>query len=157
MLALVTTAAALGVAAMSLGRGPVHAAKGDGVSLLQTLAEWQYPGSRLAGGATMSDGGNPTLQSVKCRAVLTTPDTIEDVITFYSEKFSPDAKANAKDGKAPARSVADQDDSLGRSVTVRVFVANTADTATTLVISRADGEKQTHIAWLHYLRLGDNR
>ena len=36
-------------------------------SLLQTLAKWQYPGSTMLDGASMSDGGNPTLQSVKCK------------------------------------------------------------------------------------------
>jgi hypothetical protein len=48
-----------------------------------------------------------------------------------------------------------QDDSDGRPVSLRVIVVNKADTATTLVISRTDSEKETHIVWLHYLRLDD--
>ena len=36
---------------------------------------------------------------------------------------------------------------------IRVIVVNRADTATTLVISRANDEKETHITWLHYARL----
>ena len=55
------------------------------MSLLETLAEWKYPGLRMLGGASMSDGGNPLLQSVKCKATLTTPDPFEKVITYYSQ------------------------------------------------------------------------
>ena len=35
----------------------------------------------------MSDGGNPHVQSIKCEAVLTSPDPIEKVIAYYAEKF----------------------------------------------------------------------
>src|SRR4051794_22081034 len=98
-----------------------------GVSLMETLSEWKYPGSRMLDGASMSDGGNPLLQSVKCRAILTTPDPIEKVIAFYSEKVGTppapgrqDARAEVKD--ADAKSVSTQDDSQGRPVTIRVIV-----------------------------------
>jgi hypothetical protein len=113
-------------------------------------------------GASMSDGGNPLLQSVKCQAILTTSDPIEKVIEFYSKKLgtSPapgrqDDRADVKD--ADAKSVATQDDSRGRPVTIRVIVVNKADTSTTLVISRAAGENETHIAWSHYIRLEGKR
>jgi hypothetical protein len=136
------------------------AAIGD-VTLLGTLEEWKYPGSNF-GGASMSDGGNPRLQSVKAQAILTTGDSVEKVVKFYSEKLGTlpasgprDAKADAK--VADAKSVSIQDDSQGRPVKVQVIVVNRAETSTTLVISRADGETQTHIAWSHYLRLGGNR
>jgi hypothetical protein len=127
------------------------------MTLLRTLAEWKYPGSDLPSGATMSDGGNPQLQSVKCKAVLTTPDPIEKVIAYYAEKFGTGESSDRQAGKAEvkkgeARSVSVQDDSQGRPVMLRVFVVNKADTATALVISRAQGEKETHIAWSHYRR-----
>lgn len=141
---------------------PARATPETGMTLLSTLAEWQYPGSRLPGGASMSDGGNPQLQSVKCQAILTTSDPIEKVIAFYAEKFgtAPIAAAQASKAlvnEADARSVSDQDDSGGRPVTVRVLVVNKLNTSTTLVISRADAEKETHIAWSHYVRLGGQR
>src|ERR1700734_2098028 len=63
-------------------------------SLLQTLAKWQYPASTMLDGASMSDGGNPTLQSVKCKSILTTPDPIDKVIAYYSEKLEPPARKN---------------------------------------------------------------
>jgi hypothetical protein len=147
---------AVWVAALLLS--PAQAAPPEGVSLMKTLSEWKYPGSNMLGGASMSDGGNPLVQSIKCQAVLTTPDPIEKVIEFYSAKVGtlpPTGRqgAKAKVNHAEAKSVSMQDDSQGRPVTVRVIVVNKADTTTTLVISRAIREKETHIAWLHYLRL----
>ena len=65
----------------------------------------------------------------------------------------PGAEVKAADAKA----VSTQDDSQGRPVTLRVIVVNKANTTTTLVISRANGEKETHIAWLHYLWLEGKR
>jgi hypothetical protein len=58
---------------------------------------------------------------------------------------------------ADAKAVSEQDDSDGRPVTVRVIVVNKADTSTTVVISRARGEGETHIAWMHYIRLDGKR
>ena len=154
---------ALGVAGVSavLLAAPLliraQAAPPEQMTLLGTHAEWKYPGSNLPSGARMSDGGNPRVQSVKCEAVLTTPDPIEKVIGYYTEKFgtgepSDRQAGEAKANKGEARSVSVQDDSKGRPVTLRVFVVNKADTSTALVISRAQGEKETHIAWSHYRR-----
>ena len=159
MLALVAPAMAA-ILAAALDRKPARADEPEGRSLLQTLSEWKYPGSNMLGGASMGDGGNPEVQSVKCRANLTTPDPIEKVIAFYAEKLGParrrpGAGDEVKDGGA--RSVSIQDDSQRRPITLRVFAVNTADTSTTLVISRADNEKETHIAWLHYIRLDGKR
>jgi hypothetical protein len=160
---LVLSAPAVGAVSMAaVHLNAVHAAAQPRVSLLQTLSEWKYPGSNMLGGASMSDGGNPQVQSVKCQAILTTPDPIEKVIEFYSEKTGTvpatgrqHARTKVKD--ADARSVSTQDDSQGRPVTLRVIVVNKADTATTLVISRANSENETHIAWLHFLRLEGKR
>ena len=127
------------------------------VTLLGTLAEWKYPGSNFGGGS-MSDGGNRHLQSVKCQAILTTGDSVEKVTKFYSEKFASGPQDAEKEVKGDdAQSVSTQDDSQGRPVRLRVIVINRAETSTTLVISRAEGEKKTHIAWSHYLRLGRGR
>jgi hypothetical protein len=128
-----------------------------GMTLLGTLSEWKYPGSNMLGGATISDGGNPLVGDVRCQAILTTPDPIEKVARFYSEKLgTPPAldgqNARAEVKQADAKAVATQDDSDGRPVTLRVIVVSKADTTTTLVISRAKSEKETHIAWSHYRR-----
>ena len=31
------------------------------MTLMGTLADWKYPGSKMLGGASMSDGGNPSV------------------------------------------------------------------------------------------------
>ncbi len=132
------------------GFATAHAAPKGEITLMQTLAAWKYPDARMPNGATMSDGGNPLAPSVKCAAVLTTPDPIEKVIVFYAEKLG-------AGGPVGAKSVAVQDDSRGRPVTLRIFVVNAADASTTLAISRAEGETETHIAWSHHIRFRDDR
>lgn len=133
------------------------AASKDQVTLMGTLAEWMYPGSNF-GGAEMSDGGNRTVQSVKCQAILTTGDPFEKVTKFYEQRFvsgPQDAGATVKG--AIAQSVSTEDDSSNRPVQLRVIVVNRAETSTTLVISRTEGEAKTHIAWSHYVRLHGDR
>jgi hypothetical protein len=138
---------------------PAHATPPTRMTLLETLAEWKYPDSNMPSGAVISDGGNPLLQSVKCAAVLTTPHPIEKEIEYFADKFgtgeSSDRQAEKREAKKDdPRSISVQDDSKGRPVTLRVFVVNKADTSTTLVISRAEAEKDTLIAWSHYQRFG---
>jgi hypothetical protein len=120
----------------TLSPRPGFSAPSDGISLLQTLAEWKYPGSDHLDGLSMSDAGMPPMQAIKCEAILTTPDPVDKVVAFYVEKLKKDA----------AKTISSQDDSKARPVTLRVIVVNRVDTSTTLVISRAEGEKETHIA-----------
>ena len=112
-------------------------------SLLETIEGWKYPGARLPNGAEVSDGGFSGILSTNSKTVLTTEDPIEKVIAYYTDRLT-DAK------KHEPGSVAIQDDSKDRPVTLRVFVVHTADYSTTLVISRATGEKETHIAWSQF-------
>jgi hypothetical protein len=159
LVALCLCAAA--VCAASLAAPPV-ADPPEQMTLMGTLSDWKYPGSNMLGGATMSDGGNPRVVDVKCRAILITPDPIEKVVAFYAKKLDtsptpgePGAGAAVKEADAKAVSI--QDDSAGRPLTLRVFVVNRVDTTTTLVVSRAAGEKETHIAWMHYRQFDDGR
>ena len=122
------------------------------ISLLETLAEWKYPDSTMLGGASMSDGGNPEIPDLTCKANLTTPDPIEDVIRFYTRKAG-EGPAKGDD----ARAIVTQDDSKDRPVTLRLIAVHRANTSNTLVISRAEGEKLTHVAWTQYRRLPTGR
>jgi hypothetical protein len=127
------------------------------VTLMGILAEWTYPGFEFGGGK-MSDGGNRRLQSVNCQAILTTGDSVETVSKFYSQKFVSGPQDSEKEIKGiDAKSVSTQDDSKGRPLQLRVIAINRDESSTTLVISRAEGEQKTHIAWSHYLRLDGNR
>ena len=144
----------IAVGAIWVATQTIEAAPKNEVTLLGTLAEWTYPGADF-GGASMSDGGNRTLQSVNCQAVLTTTDSVEQVAKHYADKFvSGPSEAGAAEEHPGAQSVSTQNDSEGRTLQLRVITVNRAASSTTLVISRADGEMKTHIAWSHYLRLG---
>jgi hypothetical protein len=142
---------------------PAQATKANpptGMTLLGILSEWKYPGSNMLGGASMSDGGNPLVWDVRCKAILTTADPIEKVARFYSEKLGASTapgvqNAGAEVKEADAKAVSIQDDSDGRPVTLRVIVVSKTNTTTTLVISRAENETETHIAWSHYRWLND--
>ena len=143
-------------------RSPAQVTEPPRMTLMGTLSEWKYPDSKMLGGASMSDGGNPLVPDVKCRAILTTPDPIDRVIAFYSKKVETPSAAGGADAKAgvkeaDATAVVTQDDSDGRPITLRVIIVNKADTTTTLVISRAREETETHIAWSHYRRFDGER
>jgi hypothetical protein len=129
-------------------------------SLLQTIAEWQYPGSALTGaratdGATVDSSGKRTMPSVVFKTVMTTEAPIEKVLDYYRTMLSPKAKSDGGEPKPPdatGRSVFFSDDSDGRPFALHTVIINTSDTSTTLVISRGKDEARTHIAWKQYRR-----
>ena len=129
-------------------------------SLLQTIAEWQFPGSALTAsqasdGATIDVGGNRTMPSSVCKTVMTTDAPVEKVLEFYRAKLSPKTRADggkAEPADATGRSVVFSDDSDGRPFALHTVIINTNDTSTTLVISRGKDEARTHIAWKQYRR-----
>lgn len=127
------------------------------VTLLGMLSEWQYPGSQFHGAET-SDAAVSGVSSIKSKAVLTTPDSADKVVAYYREKLKVDAAGRnlgEKDGQriTTPRSVSIQDDSNGRPLKLYVIAVNEAGTSTTLVVSRSEGEKTTHIAWSQFRRL----
>jgi hypothetical protein len=132
-------------------------------SLMTMIAQWQYPGSKMNGAtmgdaATLSGADERTVQSIQYKTVLTTKDPMPKVIEYYKTKLMPTASSKtAKLEEKPAtdsgRSVTFHDDSEGRPVAIHVILVNTEKASTTLVISRAGTESETHIAWTHYLKL----
>jgi hypothetical protein len=127
------------------------------------IAQWQYPGSKINGaamsdGATMNDAGERTVQSIQYKTVLTTKDPMAKVIEYYKSKLmaaadSKRSKPVEKPSPDSGRSVTYLDDSDGRPLGIHVILVNTDKASTTLVISRAATESETHIAWTHYLKL----
>lgn len=127
------------------------------------IAQWQYPDSKM-NGATMSDAatlnsaGERTVQSIQYRTVLTTKDPMPKVIEYYKTKLLPTAgsktaKPEEKVINDSGRSVTFHDDSEGRPVAIHIILVNTQNASTTLVISHAATEAETHIAWTQYLKL----
>jgi hypothetical protein len=138
---------------------PCHAGE---LHLLATVAEWQYPGSKINGAtmqdaATVNQSGARTVVSVLCKTVLTTKDPMDKVIKYYETKLKPGAdpktaNPEGKSGTGPGRSVMSHDDSQGRPLRIHIIIVNTEKSSTTLVISRGETESETHIAWTHYVR-----
>jgi hypothetical protein len=137
-----------------------HAA--EPLRLMPMIAEWQYPDSRI-NGASMSDAatvnrsGERTVPSILCKTVLTTKDPMAKVIEYYKTKLkqgtdSETAKPDDKSGIESGRSVMFHDDSEDRPLGIHIIIVNTDKSSTTVVISRAETESETHIAWTHYLR-----
>ena len=82
---------------------------------------------------------------------MTTPDSFEKVVAFYSDKFGiSEDDSKRVDAPKGSQSVFAQDDSKDRPFSLRVISVNRDDTATTMVISRAKDESLTHIAWSQY-------
>ena len=131
-------------------------------SLMTAISEWQYPGSTINGAsvsdaATMNASGQRTVSSGQYKTVLTTKDPVEKVVHYYDAKLKSmsDAKPtnrNDKSGTVSGRSVTFHDDSENRPLTIHIILVNTASSSTTLVISRAEKESETHIAWTRYQR-----
>ena len=132
-------------------------------SLMTMIAQWQYPDSKI-NGATMSDAatlngaGDRTVQSILYKTLLTTKDPMLKVVEYYKSKLMPPAgsktaKPQEKTAADSGRSVTMHEDSEGRPVAVQVILVNTEKASTTLVISRAATELETHIAWTHYVKL----
>jgi hypothetical protein len=135
----------------------------DAPSLMTMISKWQYPGSKI-NSATMSDAatlngaGERTVQSIQYKTVLTTPDPMPKVIEYYKAKLaSPADSRTTKREESPTtdsgQSVTFHEDSEGRPVAIHVVLVNTEKASTTLVISRATTESETHIAWTHYAKL----
>lgn len=127
------------------------------VTLMGMLVEWRYPESKF-NGAQMSDAAVKGIQSIKCKAMLTTPDSVEKVMEFYQNKLNVDAEGKnlgEKEGEriTTDRSVMIQDASGAGTSKLYVIAINGAKSSTTLVVSRADGEAETRIAWSNYRQL----
>jgi hypothetical protein len=132
------------------------------LSLMTMIAEWQYPDSKVNGAsvsdaATVNRSGQRTVSSILCKTVLTTKDPMAKVIEYYKTKLkqgtdSETSKTDDKSATDSGRSVMFHDDSQGRPLGIHIIIVNTDKSSTTLVVSRAETESETHIAWTDYLR-----
>jgi hypothetical protein len=102
--------------------------------------------------------GDVTVSAVQAQAVWTTKDPMEEVIAYYETRLkraagSKDAKSDEGAAADSATSVVSHDDSIGRPLGIHHILVNTETASTTLVISRAATESETHVAWVHYVRI----
>lgn len=124
---------------------------------MTAIADWRYPearlsDSRLNDAATINDAGERTIQSLQYSTVMTSKDSLPQVLEYYKAKLA-NAKTVSQEKGAGGQSVTFLEDSSGRPTAIHVILVNTQTASTTLVISRARTESETHIAWSRYLRL----
>lgn len=130
-------------------------------SLLANISGWMYPdctinGATASDAATVNGKGDRTVPSSYSKTVLTTTDPIDKVFNYYKSKLAentmPDTgkEQTQESTRSSGRSVMFHSDSQDRPVKIHIISINTEHTSTTLVISRAEGEPQTHIAWSQY-------
>lgn len=135
------------------GPGRVEAQVAD-----PALDGWKYPGAKVV---SSGRGSSPTVS--QSHAIMLTEDKFEKVVKYYEEMLGTAATVTGPgfvekpvepgEGRVSSGKARDdtgsvvQEDSAGRPVKLRVFVRNRESTSTSLVISRAEGEDQTHIAW----------
>ncbi len=126
------------------------------VTLLGMLLPWQYPDSKFHG-AQMSDAGVKDISSVKSKAILTTPDSVEKVMDFYQKKLHVNAEGKNLDEQQGDRITTDQSvliqDASGEHSKLYVIAVNGTKTSMTIVVSRAEGDEMTRIAWSNYRQL----
>ena len=127
-------------------------------SLMERIAPWRYPGSTsksasMSDAATVNASGNRTIQSIQCKTVMTTNDSVAKVVKYYKSKLDSEAADASKPlAIKSARSVTLHDDSEDRPLAIEMLMINTDTTSTTLVISRGKDEVETHIAWTQYIK-----
>src|SRR4051812_44371499 len=100
----------VGWAGLQAESGVEEGGREEKVTLMGLLGEWRYPEATMPRGASMADGGNPRVQSIKCQAVLVTPDSFEKVVKFYEEKLGVSANGD------PAPQAADAKEEDAKSV-----------------------------------------
>lgn len=127
------------------------------VTLLGMLQPWHYPEAEF-GGASSSDAAVSDISSIKSNAVLTTSDSVDEVMKFYCDRLHVDRTGKHVDEKegeriTTERSVLIQDLSVGRPCQMFVIAVNQAKSSTTVVVSRAEGEEKTTIGWSNFRQL----
>ncbi len=136
----------------------IRASAEEPVLLIGTVLKWRYPEAEI-GPSSMSDGetiaadGNRTAPSSVLTTTMTTRDSVEKVVAFYRELLTRNPVNDKKLGIAPTvgRSVLFSDESDGRPFALRTILVNSANSSTTLVISRGKDEEATHITWKQYV------
>lgn len=129
------------------------------VTLLGTIAKWQYPDSNISGAevsdaGTVDANGKRTVASVVFKTTMTTQDSVEDVLKFYRTLLTRDPKGddNLGDKSEAGRSVTFSDESDGRPFAFHTILVNTSAASTTLIVTRGVDENETRITWKRYSR-----
>jgi hypothetical protein len=138
---------------------PLSASADEPVTLIGTIVKWGYPDaeigkSEMSDAATIDADGNRTVPSTVLKTTMVTRDSIDEVLVFYRDLLTRNRTNDGKLGIGPnvGRSVVFSDESEGRPFAFHAIVVNSANSSTTLIITRGKEEEQTHITWKQYLK-----
>lgn len=129
------------------------------ITLIGTIVKWRYPEAEI-GNAEMSDAatidakGDRTVPSTLLKTTMVTGDSVDKVVAFYRDLLTRNAANDEKLGieSQVGRSVVFSDESEGRPFAFHTIVVNSANSSTTLIITRGNDEEKTHITWKQYLK-----
>ncbi|QDT71707.1 hypothetical protein [Lacipirellula limnantheis] len=137
----------------------VTASADEPVSLMDTVVKWRYPdaeiaNSRMSDAATIAADAARTVPSVVLSTTMSTSDSVEKVLKYYRELLTRNPENDKKLGVDPkvGRSVVFSDESDGRDFAFHTIMVNTANSSTTLIVTRAQNEERTRITWKQYLK-----
>ena len=137
----------------------VTASAEEPVTLIGTIVKWRYPGaeigeSEMSDAATIDADGKRTVPSSVLKTTMVTRDSVDKVLAFYRDLLTRNPTNDEKIGVGPlvGRSVVFSDESDGRPFAFHTIVVNSANSSTTLIITRGNGEEQTYITWKQYLK-----
>ncbi len=137
----------------------VTASADEPITLIGTIAKWRYPDaeigeSEMADAATIDADGKRTVPSSVLKTTMVTRDSVDKVLAFYRDLLTRNAKNDGKLGIEPqvGRSVVVSDESDGCPFAFHTITVNSANSSTTLIITRGDHEARTRITWKQYLK-----
>lgn len=129
------------------------------VMLIGTIVKWRYPDakinkSQMSDAATVNADGKRTLSSTMLKTTLVTSDSVDKVMKFYRKLLTRNTKNDATLGIKPAsgHSVVFSDESADRPFKFHTIMVNSANASTTIIVTRGDNEKMTHITWKRYVK-----
>ncbi len=132
---------------------------GEPLHLLETVAKWQYPGSKI-NGAMMQDAARSIAAACvsfrRCsanRADHEGPDREGDRV--LQDQVNPEAIPDGERGERTRdrsrQSVMFHDDSQGRPLQIHIILVNTESRRRRWSSAAREAESETHIAWTHYV------
>ncbi len=138
---------------------PAAVSADEPLTLIGTIVKWRYPEaeigpSEMSDAATIDANGDRTVPSSMLKTTMLTPDSVDDVLAFYRDLLTRNRANDSKLGIDPevGRSVIFSDESDGRPFAFRTIMVNSANTSTTLIITRSENEEQTRITWKQYFK-----
>lgn len=142
-----------------VGLSFLQAPADEPVTLIGTIVKWRYPDaeigkSEMSDAATVKLDGERTVPSTDLRTTMTTDDSVDKVIAFYKTLLTRSAANDAQLGFGPDEgiSIRFSDESAGRNFELHTVLVNAANISTVVIVTRGNGESQTHITWKQFRR-----